>query len=72
MVDKKNKKRKVLDQSGAQDLFDRCNSASKILDGDTPKVVLKKIGIRLLGILLFILFSPILFAIFILVLAVSL
>ncbi len=66
------KRKKIIEQSGAQDLFDKWNQNSKILAGDSSTVILKKISIRILGILLFLMFSPILLAIFILVLAVSL
>jgi hypothetical protein len=69
MVDKK--KTKQVRKKG-QDLFDRWNQAATIRKGDTPHIILKKLGIRLLGIILLIIFSPILLAIFILVIAVSL
>lgn len=69
MVDKKRTKQV---RKKGQDLFDRWNAAATIKKGDIPPVILKKLGIRILGILLLIIFSPILLAIFILVLAVSL
>lgn len=70
MTEKKISK-KQLNKKG-KDLFDRWNEKASIKEGDPFPVVLKKIGIRIGGILLFILFSPILFIIFVFVVAVSL
>ena len=67
----KPKKTKLV-RKKSKDLFDRWNAAATIKKGDIPPVILKKLGIRILGIVLLIIFSPILLAIFILVLAVSL
>jgi len=66
----KQKTKKV--KKKGKDLFDQWNHAATIRKGDTPPIILKKLGIRLLGIILLIIFSPILLAIFILVVAVSL
>mgnify|MGYP001199085077 CR=1 FL=1 len=55
-----------------QDLFDQWNAACKINEGDSFTEKLKKVMYRLGGILLMILFSPILLIIFIFVVAVSL
>tara|TARA_R110000868_G_scaffold43593_3_gene146283 strand:- start:95 stop:307 length:213 start_codon:yes stop_codon:yes gene_type:complete len=70
MTEKKISK-KQLNKKG-KDLFDRWNEKASIQEGDQFPVVLKKVGIRIGGILLFILFSPILFIIFVFVVAVSL
>lgn len=70
MTEKK-KPQKQLNKRG-KDLFDRWNEKASIKDGDELPTVLKKVGIRIGGILLFILFSPLLLIIFILVVAVSL
>lgn len=63
--------RQKVKQKG-QDLFDWWNNKATLRPGDEIPTVLQKIGIRILGILLMIIFSPILLAIFILVIAVSL
>lgn len=55
-----------------QDIFDRWNNACKISKQDTSLERLKKIAIRTGGILLMIIFSPLLFIIFVFVVAVSL
>lgn len=55
-----------------QDLFDQWNEACKINEDDSFAEKLKKVIYRLGGILLMILFSPILLIIFIFVVAVSL
>jgi lipopolysaccharide/colanic/teichoic acid biosynthesis glycosyltransferase len=69
---KKPKKQSQKVKQKSKDLFDRWNHAATIRKGDIPPVILKKLGIRILGIILLIIFSPILLAIFILVVAVSL
>jgi hypothetical protein len=66
MTEKKNLNKK------GKDLFDRWNEKASIKDGDQLPTVLKKVGIRIGGILLFIIFSPLLLIIFIFVVAVSL
>jgi len=59
-------------ESKAKDIFDWWNDKARINSEDSKTTVLKKIGIRLLGIILLIIFSPILLAVFLVVLAVSL
>lgn len=59
-------------QSGAKDLFDQWRDNSRIEQGDSGKTIAKKLGIRVFGILLMLLFSPILLIIFLFVVAVSL
>jgi len=56
----------------AQGLFDWWNEKAKIEKGDSVKTILSKIAIRLIGILLLIIFSPILVVIFVMVVAISL
>lgn len=56
----------------AKGLFEWWNNKATILENDTTGVKVKKIGIRVGGILLMIIFSPILLAIFITVMAVTL
>ncbi|MEQ8909376.1 MAG: hypothetical protein RIC95_09300 [Vicingaceae bacterium] len=68
---KKGKETQKVKKKG-KDLFDRWNAAAAIQEGDSATTILKKLAIRIGGILLFIIFSPALLAIFILVLAVSL
>jgi hypothetical protein len=56
----------------AQGLFERWNERAKIEASDSVKTILSKIAIRLIGILLLIIFSPILVVIFVMVVAISL
>ena len=56
----------------SQDLFDWWNAKARLHPGDKIQTVALKIGIRILGIVLMLIFSPILLAIFLLVMAVSL
>ncbi len=59
-------------RSGAEDLFDAWKRRSRIEAQDPTATILKKVGIKIGGILLFILFSPLLLVIFLFVVAVSL
>ncbi|MFT5668763.1 MAG: hypothetical protein ACI9DK_002968 [Vicingaceae bacterium] len=56
----------------AQGFFEWWNERAKIEAGDSVKAILSKIAIRLIGILLLIIFSPILAVIFVMVVAISL
>ena len=56
----------------AQSLFEWWNEKATIVKDDSVVTILTKIGIRLLGILLLIIFSPIIVVIFIMVIAISL
>lgn len=71
MEDKSEQEKKSL-KSGAEDLFDTWRRASRITSTDSTLTILKKVGIKMGGILLFILFSPLLLVIFLFVVAVSL
>jgi hypothetical protein len=68
----KQKDKKEPLKSGAEDLFDSWRRSSRIEPEDSTLTILKKIGIKIGGILLFILFSPLLLIIFLFVVAVSL
>lgn len=70
MTEKK-KPQKQLNKRG-KDIFDRWNEKASIKEGDELPTVLKKVGIRIGGILLLIIFSPLLLIIFIFVIAFSL
>lgn len=59
-------------KSGAEDIFDTWRRKSRIESNDSTTTILKKVGIKIGGILLFILFSPLLLVIFLFVVAVSL
>lgn len=67
----KQKPQNELNRKG-KDLFDRWNEKASIKAGDELPTVIKKVGIRIGGILLMILFSPLLLIIFVFVIAVSL
>jgi hypothetical protein len=56
----------------AQGLFEWWSEKAKIEDEDSTKKILYKIAIRIIGILLLIIFSPILVVIFVIVVAISL
>lgn len=58
--------------SGAKDIFDWWNQKARIRDEDNGITILKKIGIRLAGIILIIIFSPVLIVIFLVVFAMAL
>lgn len=72
MKNNRTKKIKHKAKSGAKDIFDLWLEKSRIKEEDNWKVILKKISIKILGIFLLLLFSPILLIIFIMVVAVSL
>jgi hypothetical protein len=59
-------------QKGARDLFDRWNAKAKIDKSDDLPTRLKKIGIRIGGIILLMLFSPLLAVIFVFVILAAL
>ncbi len=59
-------------QIGPKDLFDQWRDNSRIEQGDSAKTIAKKLAIQVFGILLMLLFSPILLIIFLFVVAVSL
>lgn len=65
-------KKDIIAESKAQDLFDWWNEKATIQRGDSAGTIFKKIGIRILGVIVLIIFSPILLAVFLMVLAVSL
>ena len=56
----------------AQSLYEWWDEKATIVKDDSGAAILAKIGIRLLGILLLIIFSPIIVVIFIMVIAISL
>ena len=65
-------KKGTIAESKAQDIFDWWNSKATIERGDSTATIVKKIAIRILGVIVLIIFSPILLAVFLMVLAVSL
>ncbi len=58
--------------SGAKDIFDWWNQKAKIKEEDSTLTIFKKIGIRLAGIILLVIFSPVLIVIFLFVIAMAL
>ena len=70
-MSEKEEPKKQLNKKG-KDIFDWWNQKASIKDGDQFPTVMKKVAIRISGILLFLLFSPLLLVIFIFVVAVSL
>lgn len=72
MEEKDPVKKGIAVPSGAQDIFDWWNAKASIKKEDSLQTKLKKILIRILGIIILIIFSPILLVIFLFVFAIAL